>query len=103
MTQSANDSKNSAVNDAPSDGRPATPYAFKVVEVERSSVPDGGEGQDWQRYVLKSSSSTIVGLRRGSRKDVVAYATECAERLSARGMSAQPVWRPRGRKPASST
>ncbi len=102
MMQPASDVKDSAVDDTPKDGRAATPYAFKVVQVERSSAPDGGEGQDWHCYVLKSSSSTIVGHRRGSRKEVIAYATQCAERLSARGLSAQTIWRPRGRKPASS-
>ena len=101
MTQSANGTKDSGISSLRNDAGPATPYAFRVVQIESSSAPDGGEGQDWHRYVLKSSSSTIVGHRRGSHKEVVAYATECAERLSARGLSAQTIWRPHGRKPAS--
>ncbi|MHB8348420.1 MAG: hypothetical protein ACYDHM_14910 [Acidiferrobacterales bacterium] len=101
MTRSANSTKNSSATGIPDGGGPFTPYAFRVVQIESSSAPDGGEGKDWHRYVLKSSSSTIVGHRRGSHKEVVAYATECAERLSARGLSAQTIWRPHGRKPAS--
>ncbi len=76
---------------------------FKVARVEKTGAPDGTEGQDWYRYVLESGRSTISGQRRGSRKDVHAYATQCAEQLNARGMTGQSIWSPRGRKPAAAT
>ena len=76
---------------------------FKVASVEKISAPDGSEGQDWHRYVLDSGRSMISGQRRGSRKDVLAYAAQCAEQLNARGQTGQSIWSPRGRKPAAAT
>jgi hypothetical protein len=76
---------------------------FKVASVEKISPPDGGEGQDWYRYVLDSGRSMISGQRRGSRKDVQAYASQCAEQLNTRGQTGQSIWSPRGRKPAAAT
>ena len=56
---------------------------------------------DWRRYVLESGRSIIKGQRRGSREDVLTYATECAERLNARGRKGESSWSPRGKKPAA--
>ncbi len=83
------------------DARPAAPRPFKVARVEKTGAPNGGHGHDWYRYVLESGRSTITGQRRGSRKDVLAYATQCAEQLNARALAAKSIWNPRGRKPAS--
>lgn len=85
--------------------RPAAsmPRPFKVARVEKTDAPDGGQGQDWYRYVLESGRSTITGHRSGSRKDVLAYATQCAEQLNTRGLTGQSIWSPRGRKPAAAT
>jgi len=84
--------------------RPAAmPRPFKVARVEKTDAPDGGHGQDWYRYVLESGRSTITGHRCGSRKDVLAYATQCAEQLNTRGLTGQSIWSPRGRKPAAAT
>lgn len=81
----------------------AMPRPFKVARVEKTDAPDGGQGQDWYRYVLESGRSTITGQRSGSRKDVLAYATQCAEQLNTRGQTGQSIWSPRGRKPAASS
>lgn len=80
---------------------PALPRPFKVTSVEKTGAPDGGQGQDWYRYILENNRSTITGQRRGSRKDVLAYATQYAEQLNARGLTGQSTWSPRGRKPTS--
>ncbi len=85
------------------DSSPAKLSPFKVARVEKSGAPDGSDGQDWYRYVLESGRSTISGQRRGSRKDVHAYATQCAEQLNARGLTGQSIWSPRGRKPAAAS
>lgn len=95
------DATNSAAVAATTDMSPAIPRPFKVARVEKTAAPNGGQGQDWYRYVLESGRSTITGKRRGSRKDVLAYATRCTEQLNARGLTAQSIWSPRGRKPAS--
>lgn len=81
--------------------RPSMPRPFKVARVEKTDAPDGGQGQDWYRYILESGRSTITGQRCGSRKDVLAYATQCAEQLNTRGVTGQSIWSPRGRKPAA--
>ncbi|MDH3514181.1 MAG: hypothetical protein OEM83_04845 [Gammaproteobacteria bacterium] len=83
--------------------RTAMPRPFKVARVEKTDAPDGGQGQDWYRYVLESGRSTITGQRSGTRKDVLAYATQCAEQLNTRGQTGQSIWSPRGRKPAAAT
>ena len=80
---------------------PAMPRPFKVARVEKTDAPDGGQGQDWYRYVLTSHRSTITGQRRGSRQDVHSYATQCAEQLNARALEGKSMWNPRGRKPAN--
>ena len=90
-----------ASSKAPS--RAAIPHPFKVSSVEKINAPDGGREQDWYRYILDSGRSTITGQRRGSRKDVLAYATQCTEQLNARGLTGQSIWSPRGKKPAATT
>src|SRR3990172_5546465 len=103
MTHSKTDGTEPAKTAASADVHPAMPRPFKVARVEKTDAPDGSPGEDWYRYVLESGRSTITGHRRGSRKDVIAYAARCAEQLNVRGLSAQSIWSPRGRKPASST
>jgi hypothetical protein len=76
---------------------------YKVVRVEKTDAPEGGQGREWYRYVLDSGRSTITGRRCGSRKDVLAYASQCADQLNARGLTGQSIWSPRGRKPASTS
>ena len=75
---------------------------FEVDSVEQTETPNGGQGDDWHRYVLKSGRSTITGLRRGSCEHVRDYANQAAERLNTRSALCQPSWSPRGRKPAAS-
>jgi hypothetical protein len=81
----------------------AMPSPYKLAQVEKVDAPNGGQGEDWYRYVLNNGRSTITGRRRGSRKTVTRYANQCAEQLNTRGLTAQSIWSPRGRKPASTT
>ena len=83
------------------DTPPVLLHTYRVARVEEIPAPDGGEGLDWRRYVLESGRSIITGQRRGSREDVFTYATECAERLNARGRKGESSWSPRGKKPAA--
>jgi hypothetical protein len=92
-----------AVTDAPitaasTGAHPVPLHTYRVARVEKIPAPDGGEGSDWRGYVLESGRSIITGQRRGSREAVLTYATECAERLNARGRNGEPSWRPRGKK-----
>jgi hypothetical protein len=86
----------------PAELSPAALRLYKVAHVEKSDAPDGASGRHWHRYVLDNGRSTITGHRAGSHKEVLAYATACAEQLNVRGATAQSVWAPRGRKPANS-
>jgi hypothetical protein len=86
---------------APAIISPATLRLYKVMRVEKSEPPDGASGRHWHRYILENGRSTITGHREGSHKDVLAYATLCAEQLNTRGVTAQSIWSPRGRKPAN--
>jgi len=78
------------------------PRPYKVARVEKTGAPEGGSGKNWYRYVLDNGRSTITGKRRGTLKDVTDHATRYAEQLTARGLGAQSLWAPRGRKPAAS-
>ncbi|MBI3777482.1 MAG: hypothetical protein HY274_00955 [Gammaproteobacteria bacterium] len=101
MTQETTEARKSSASAANLQQSKLRP--FKVASVEKTDAPDGSDGQDWYRYVLDSGRSTISGQRRGSRKDVLAYASQCAEQLNARGLTGQSIWSPRGRKPANAT
>lgn len=66
---------------------PVVRFHYEVASIERASAPDGGHGADWYRYVLSSGNSRIVGLRRGTREEVTAYACTCAEDFNLRGLT----------------
>ena len=66
---------------------------FEVTSVEKASMPAGGAGDDWYRYVLASGRAQITGYHRGTREEVSAYAETCAEEFNLRnatGKSARP-------------
>ena len=66
---------------------PMVRFHYEVASVDAASAPDGGKGADWYRYVLSSGNSRIVGLRRGTREEVTAYAATCAEDFNLRGLT----------------
>lgn len=57
---------------------------YKVDSVEKTSMPIGGQGSDWHRYVLASGNARITGLHRGTLEEVTEYATACAEEFNLR-------------------
>lgn len=79
----------------------SAPMAFLVDSVEKTDAPDGGQGRDWYRYVLKNRRSTIVGHRRGSQQHVREYATQYAEQLNTRAVLGPTTWNPRRKKIAA--
>jgi RNA recognition motif-containing protein len=60
---------------------------YEVATVEKAFVPDGGQGEDWHRYVLSSGCSQIAGLHRGTLEEVTEYAASCAELVNSRSMT----------------
>lgn len=57
---------------------------YVVVSVEQASMPDGGQGTDWCRYVLACGTSRVTGLHRGTLEEVTAFAESCAEGFNLR-------------------
>lgn len=72
---------------------------FHVDRIEKTDAPGPGQGNDWYRYVLKNDSSTITGVRRGTRQHVHDYAAKYVEQLNLRIKFGPSSWSPRGRKP----
>jgi hypothetical protein len=69
---------------------------YEIVSVEKAQGPDGGRGDDWYRYVINSPGSPITGFRRGTRKEVMQYVRDYAEKLRVRtSPRARSVWAPR--------
>lgn len=60
----------------------ARPYW--VDSVEKTTVPQGGEGDNWCRYVLDNGYTTLMGWRRGSLCEITQYAVRYAEALNTR-------------------
>lgn len=71
---------------------------YKVISIEPTDPPEGGETGDWFRYVVKNARSTITGRRRGSRQQVRRHAEDFAAELNARaGGAGTSPWAPRRR------
>ncbi len=51
---------------------------YEVASVEKAVIPDGGQGDNWYRYVLESGRGRITGFHRGTLEEVTAYAISCA-------------------------
>jgi len=88
-----------AVSNAPEsadDKSAAGDSNYEIVSVEKAQGPDGGRGDDWYRYVINSPGSPITGFRRGTRKEVMQYVRDYAEKLRVRtSPRARSVWAPR--------
>ena len=63
---------------------PALRSRYELVSVELTSVPEGGQGTDWCRYVLSCGTSRITGLHRGTLEEVTSFAVSCVEDFNAR-------------------
>ena len=79
---------------SPQTQRDSTPH-FRVALVEKSAGPQGAEGEDWYRYVLKSGYAAITGWRRGSLPEIMHHAIRCVEELNARSTHGVSPWAPR--------
>lgn len=72
------------------------PPAYIVKQLEKTTPPDQGQGDDWYRYVIEGARSRIVGYTHGSfqqvTENVQSYAAKMNERTE--GRSVYP-WTPR--------
>lgn len=64
------------------DSTSASIREFCVVSVEKTAAPQGLEGDDWYRYVIRRDEGQIVGTRRGTADQVTLHAREYAEALN---------------------
>lgn len=72
--------------------------AYRVVTVEKTDPPEGIIGGNWHRYVIELEEQSIVGVRRGTLKQVTEHARECAENMSNRFARGSTHWSSRNKK-----
>jgi hypothetical protein len=58
-------------------------HPFRLDVIAQVPAPDGSDAV-WQRYVISQGTNTIVGLRTGSRADVLVQVEEMVARLNER-------------------
>ena len=72
---------------------------YNVLSVEKTDPPAGLDGANWCRYVIGRGTSTMVGSRRGTVKQVTEHAKTLASDLNARsGRNGKSLWAPRQNK-----
>jgi len=59
-------------------------YQYEVVTVEKTSPPEGLDGDNWYRYVIKSGNSVMDCKKSGTLKAVKTHAKEMAEMINNR-------------------
>ena len=57
---------------------------YRVEKVEKTTPPEGMEGDNWHRYVVGQGSSKIEGKKAGTLEDVTQHAEVFAEDLNSR-------------------
>jgi len=57
---------------------------YRVERVEKTTPPDGMEGDNWHLYVVGQGSSKIEGKKAGTLEDVTQHAEVFAEDLNSR-------------------
>ena len=77
----------------------STENEYRVISVEKTDPPAGGDGKDWYRYIIERKGSTIAGHRRGTLQQVTSHARSFADDLNARaGGRGASIWAPRQKK-----
>ena len=67
-------------------------WYFRVALVEQAAVPQGGEGDNWCRYVIESGCTVITVWRRGSLQEVTQHAIRSTEELNDRSNRGASPW-----------
>ena len=66
---------------------PLNERKFVLIKIEKTDPPDGESTGTWYQYIIGHASSTIKGVRAGSKKSVKEYAEEFAENLNRRALA----------------
>jgi len=46
------------------------PDHYELDQIEKAKAPNGGDGKDWFRYIIKQGKNRITGYRQGSQRTV---------------------------------
>lgn len=57
---------------------------YRVVRVEKTDPPEGGEGNNWYCYVIERGTAVLTGRQPGSLQGVTEYAERYADELNDR-------------------
>ena len=57
---------------------------YALISVKKTEPPEGEQGSNWYQYVVGKGSSSLVGKRRGTLKQVTEHAETLADDLNAR-------------------
>ena len=63
---------------------------FNVMSIEKTSTPEGMDGDNWYQYVVGQGSSEIKGLTMGTLKQVTEHANSVANDLNDRSKGKKP-------------
>jgi hypothetical protein len=73
--------------------------SFCLTSVDEVDAPEGGEGT-WYRYVISQGDNSIVGMRCGTRPEVMVFLDALLERLNTRFSKAAALPRAARGRPA---
>ena len=59
-------------------------YKFRVTDVEKTTAPDGMQGDNWYRYVMTNGKQVIDCKKTGSLKVVTEHAESVADLINSR-------------------
>jgi len=59
-------------------------FKYEVIEIEKTSAPEGQPGDDWYRYVIKKGNSVMDCKKSGSLRAVTEHAEHVAEMINSR-------------------
>ncbi len=62
----------------------ASELEYTLISVEKTEPPSGVEGGNWYEYIVGRGNSSLVGKRRGTRKQVTEHAETLADDLNSR-------------------
>ena len=57
---------------------------YQVTKVEKTTAPEGMQGDNWYRYVIRRGNQVIDCKKNGTRKAVVEHAENVAEQINLR-------------------
>ena len=64
----------------------ANDYKYQVIQVEKTSAPEGTPGDNWFLYVIKKGNSIMECKKSGTLKTVTKHAEHVAELINLRNV-----------------